>query len=136
MPIAIKHSSGVHDKDPVVVTTKEELEAACKRREELIVVTGDLAVKLRQAWSLRHKFKLIAALVTGGALLIPFTGGASAAGAAGVLGIAATVGGGVATTVALTAIVAIGIVLLMAIDKGYNVDLKLSPNSVGLKLRK
>ena len=124
MPIAIKHSSGVHDKDPVVVTTKEELEAACKRREELIVVTGDL------------EFKLIAALVTGGALLIPFTGGASAAGAAGVLGIAATVGGGVATTVALTAIVAIGIVLLMAIDKGYNVDLNLSPNSVGLKLRK
>lgn len=62
----------------VTVSTKEGLRTALGNRESQILVTGELALKMRRKIKIRKKSKLgRAALVIGGIVAIPFSGGSS-----------------------------------------------------------
>ncbi len=121
---------------PVVVATPEELSAAYQRKAERIVVVGELAAKLGQAFSGLRKLSAsalntLALVVSGAALLAPFTGGVSLGAAGTVMG---TVGAAL-TASAIAAISAIGVALVVAVFKGYD-EVKLKGGSLELVLRK
>lgn len=121
---------------PVVVATPEELSAAYQRKAERIVVVGELAAKLGQAFNGLRKLSAsalntLALVVSGAALLAPFTGGVSLGAAGTVMG---TLGAAL-TASAIAAISAIGVALVVAVFKGYD-EVKLKGGSLELVLRK
>lgn len=76
------------------VTSKTELQEALKARETRIIVSGDLAVRMRKATKVKKAGKIGGlVLVVGGIIAIPFTAGASSGVvAAGLAATALTVG--------------------------------------------
>lgn len=109
----------------VVVTTKEELKAAIKRKDPCIKVKGDLAKKLR--W----KKKLTPAMV---ALLIPLLATAAIPNPVAPISFAVS-------TAALTAITGEGVAaiivasglsvsLILAVIRGYDAEFKVGDNEV------
>lgn len=62
----------------ITVSTKEELKRALENKEKQIKVTGELAETMRRKSKVRKASKFgAAALIIGGIIAIPFTGGAS-----------------------------------------------------------
>lgn len=128
-------ASAPHVYYPVVVTTKEELEAAAKNKEPRILVLGDLASKLELSFQGLRKLSssslnTLALVLSGAALFAPFTGGVSLGAAGTVMG---TVGAALTAT-AIAAISAIGLALVIAVFKGYD-EVKLSGGGIELVLR-
>ena len=120
---------------PVVVYTKEELEAATRRKARRIVVKGELASKISASFKgLRNlsasSLNTLALVLSGAALFAPFTGGVSLGAAGTVMG---TVGAAL-TASAIAAISAIGVALIVAVFKGYD-EVKLSGGGIELVLR-
>ena len=120
---------------PVVVCTKEELEAATRRKARRIVVKGELASKISASFKgLRNlsasSLNTLALVLSGAALFAPFTGGVSLGAAGTVMG---TVGAAL-TASAIAAISAIGVALIVAVFKGYD-EVKLSGGGIELVLR-
>ena len=120
---------------PVVVFTKEELEAATRRKARRIVVKGELASKISASFKgLRNlsasSLNTLALVLSGAALFAPFTGGVSLGAAGTVMG---TVGAAL-TASAIAAISAIGVALIVAVFKGYD-EVKLSGGGIELVLR-
>lgn len=87
------------------VSTKNELQKAIRNKESKIIVTGSLAKKLKP-------FAKANTLNKG-------TIGTTQSAAVGALGLA-----GISTAVAITLIVTLGLVVVVAILKDYNVRLK------------
>lgn len=107
----------------ITVTTKQELEAATKKKVKEIIVKGDLADKLIRSRKIAKlgtvSIAVISGAVAGGLALAPVTGGASlGVGAVGLTAAAATTGTSVATIIAASAI---GIALVVAVFKNYKV---------------
>ena len=97
------------------VYTKDQLKAAIKANEKVIILHGDLAKKLRNS----KKFAKIAAGVTAAsAAAVPFTGGLSSVGV--VVGTGLTIG---SLTISVTELALIlGFTLgVIALLKNYNV---------------
>ena len=96
-----------------IVTTKEQLKAAVNRKDTCIEVRGDLAKKMSWMAKLsQKKTALIIAALAGATAAAPVTGGASFA-----------VAGAVSTeTMAIVAI--LGGVAVVAILKGYSVEVE------------
>lgn len=62
----------------ITVSTKEDLKRALENKEKQIKVTGKLAETMRRKSKVRKASKFgAAALIIGGIIAIPFTGGAS-----------------------------------------------------------
>lgn len=99
----------------VEVRTKEELESAVDNKVEKIIVKGDLAEKIHKAEAIK-KVSKPALVILGTALAaMPFTGGLS--GVAGIVGLTATTGMGIA---AITAVAFLGLALILSITNGYD----------------
>lgn len=110
----------------IEVRTKEQLEQAVKNQAQRIVVKGELAEKLQRATVIK-KLSRPALVVMGAALAAaPFTGGTSAA--AGAVGFSAGAGVGIAS---MTAVVFLGIALIMSINKGYDVKFTAKSDAFG-----
>lgn len=121
---------------PVVVYTPKELEAAQKNGAERIIVKGDMAAKLETALKTVRSIggkslNALALIVSGAALLAPFTGGVSLGAAGTVMG---TLGAAV-TAAAIAAISAIGLSLVVAVFKGYD-EVKLGGGGLELVIKK
>jgi len=121
---------------PVVVSTPAELAAAHKAGAKKILVKGELASKLETAFGgLRSlssaSLNALALVLSGAALLAPFTGGVSLGAAGTVMG---TLGAALTAT-AIAAISAIGLSLVVAVFKGYD-EIKLAGGGVELRLKK
>ena len=121
---------------PVVVSTPAELAAAHKAGAKKILVKGELASKLETAFGgLRSlssaSLNALALVLSGAALLAPFTGGVSLGAAGTVMG---TLGAALTAT-AIAAISAIGLSLVIAVFKGYD-EIKLAGGGVELRLKK
>ena len=121
---------------PVVVSTPAELAAAHKAGAKKILVKGELASKLDKAFGgLRSlssaSLNALALVLSGAALLAPFTGGVSLGAAGTVMG---TLGAALTAT-AIAAISAIGLSLVVAVFKGYD-EIKLAGGGVELRLKK
>lgn len=123
------------------VTTKEELKKAKEDKVDEIVVTGKLAKDLANAQKITKLGKVAMgaltaciAAVAAATVMAPETGGAS------LLAVAATLGTTAATTglnvSAILLICSLGLTVIMAIFKEYDViTLKLGPDVV-IKLKK
>lgn len=121
---------------PVVVYTPQELEAAQKSGAERILVKGQMASKLETALKTVRSLSgpsmnALALVVSGAALLAPFTGGVSLGAAGTVMG---TLGAAV-TAAAIAAISAIGLSLVIAVIKGYD-EVKISGGGLELVIKK
>lgn len=115
---------------PVVVYTPQELEQAHKDGAERIVVKGPLAKKLSTALKCLRSvgapsYNTLALVLSGAALLSPFTGGVTVMG---------TLGAAV-TAAAIAALSAIGLSLVIAVLKGYD-EVKLGGGGVELVIKK
>ena len=107
----------------ITVYSKEEFKSAAKAGEKKIIVKGAFAEEIRQKANRQKKIKKGAkiagtAAFIGGIALMPFTGGASAAGA--VAGATALTIGTLTITTAELAIIVGGGVAMAAIIKGYD----------------
>lgn len=121
----------------VIVTTKEELKAAVKRKEPHIEVQGDLANKMRWMAKLsKKKMAALAALLVGCGIAT-----ATPIGLVGNIGVsavgltAATVegtAGGVSGAAVIYLITILGAVTVVAILKGYNVEMCMDNKSLKL----
>lgn len=116
----------------VVVTTRDELAAATKRREPTILVQGKLADDLRKVRKLR-RLGIGGLIALGGLIgLTPFTGGLSAA--LGFSTAAALTGMEISLIIVAACI---GISLLIAIFRDYEeVEAEASPKGLRLKLKR
>lgn len=104
----------------VTVRTKKELENALLRKEEKILVVGSLAEEFKKKKRRSKAAKLGGlALILGGVVALPFTGGASAAGIAA--GASALTVGTVVISAAELAIIVGGSVALVGVIKGAKV---------------
>lgn len=115
---------------PVVVYTPQELEEAQKSGAERILVKGPLAKKLETALKCLRSigatsFNTLALVISGAALLSPFTGGVTVMG---------TLGAAV-TAAAIAAISAIGLSLVIAVLKGYE-EVKIGGGGLELVIKK
>lgn len=111
--------------DVIVVRTKDELQNAIDNNATHIIVRGDLAEKLNQASVIKKlSAPAIAALVAAIAAM-PFTGGVS--GAMGFAALAALTG---TEVIALTAIVFLGVALLMQVSNDFTFSFK-AKNEMG-----
>ena len=101
------------------VYTTKELEDAVKAGEKKILLKGEVAEKIRKRKK-RKKGAIIggAALAIGGLIALPFTGGASAAGIIGGLGLTI---GSVTITAGELAILVGGSLAAYGIHKGYDI---------------
>lgn len=115
-----------------IVTTREELEAAKNNGADEILVTGELADKLKKAQKISTMGKAGLATLTGilgaAAITAPMTGGLSFAVAAPA---AAMTGVGVAAIIAASAL---GIALVIALFKDYE-EIEYSQGSLRLRKR-
>lgn len=107
----------------ITVYSKEEFKSAVKAGEKKIIVKGAFAEEIRQKASRQRKVKkgakiAGAAALIGGIALMPFTGGASAAGA--VAGATALTVGTLTISTAELAIIVGGGVIMTAMIKGYD----------------
>lgn len=121
---------------PVVVYTAQELAQAQKSGAERILVKGQLASKLDTALKAiknmsASTLNALALVLSGAALLAPFTGGVSLGAAGTVMG---TLGAAV-TAAAIAAISAIGLSLVIAVVKGYD-EVKISGGGLELVIKK
>lgn len=121
---------------PVVVYTAQELAKAQKSGAERILVKGQLASKLETALKAiknmsASTLNTLALVLSGAALLAPFTGGVSLGAAGTVMG---TLGAAV-TAAAIAAISAIGLSLVIAVVKGYD-EVKISGGGLELVIKK
>ncbi|WP_434777601.1 hypothetical protein [Neisseria sp. Ec49-e6-T10] len=116
----------VHIKNEVIVKTKEELKTAIRNKENLIIVEGALAKHIINAKKITTMSKFALAILIASASAIPFTGGASAIAGA-------VAAGGVSSSVLITAILALGTVMIFAIYKDYNVVAKSGKTSISLE---
>ena len=111
----------------VVVSSKEELKTAIKRKEPYIEVQGDLAKKMK--WMGKLSSVKIAAII---ALLTSL-----AAVPGGVLTVSALTAGGVVeaaeANVAIYVISILGIATIIGIFRGYNVEVETGKVSLRLK---
>ena len=112
----------------VVVSSKEELKTAIKRKEPYIEVQGDLAKKMKWMGKLSSvKIAAIIALLTS---LAAVPGG-------GVLTVSALTAGGVVeaaeANVAIYVISILGIATIIGILRGYNVEVETGKVSLRLK---
>ena len=112
----------------VVVSSKEELKTAIKRKEPYIEVQGDLAKKMKWMGKLSSvKIAAIIALLTS---LAAVPGG-------GVLTVSALTAGGVVeaaeVNVAIYVISILGIATIIGIFRGYNVEVETGKVSLRLK---
>ncbi|MBB1127391.1 hypothetical protein [Thiospirillum jenense] len=107
----------VKSEDLAIVTTKEELEKAVNERHKRIIVKGELANDVKTSYKIKSASKAaIAALITALTAVAAaafFTGGLSLA---ALVPIAAATGIEIAV---ITAIVAIGLTLVLAITNNY-----------------
>lgn len=115
---------------PVVVYTPQELEQAQQAGAERIIVKGPLASKLSAAMKCLRtigvpSYNTLALILSGAALLSPFTGGVTVMG---------TLGAAI-TAAAIAAISAIGLSLVIAVLKGYD-EVKLGGGGVELVIKK
>lgn len=121
---------------PVVVYTAQELADAQRQGAERILVKGQLASKLETALKAirsvgASSLNTLALVVSGAALLAPFTGGVSLGAAGTVMG---TLGAAV-TAAAIAAISAIGLSLVVAVVKGYD-EVKIGGGGLELVIKK
>ncbi len=133
----------------VTVNTKEELKAAVERKEPSIFIADpDLAAKVKKIKSAKKLSKwsigiVLAGAAVGGAglALAPATGGATA-GVGGAafsiaIGTAAAAGGmSIGVAIAIAALLILGIVVIFAIWKDYDIRIgKIGPSGVeGIEL--
>ena len=105
-------------KHAVVVTTKEELEAAVKRKEPYIEVRGELVKKIKwmQRLSSANKALLLATLVS---VAIPISNPVSALTASTIAGIAGKEVAGYILTGAIS------VALVTGVLKGYDVEIEM-----------
>jgi len=83
------------------VSTKEELKKALEAKERRIVVIGELAASMRKKHTVKKASKIGGiALIAGGIIAAPFTGGTSLAGTVTGLGLVAA---GAALTITMSA---------------------------------
>lgn len=117
----------------VVVKTKEELEKAVNEKVDTIIVEGELAkqvVNSRKAKKIGGTSLLLIAGGIAGIALIPVTGGLSAISSscffanAAVAGAGAVAGTGAGALVTSTAIATLGLVLLTAMSKDYDLEIE------------
>ncbi|MGY4674716.1 hypothetical protein ACWIVU_04020 [Ursidibacter arcticus] len=113
-----------------IITTKAELENAIKNKEIHFIVKGELAEKIQKGRKINALSKwslgiLSAAIV--GITLSPTTGGISGAvGLSAVSAVATLTGLEIAVIIA---VVFVGIGLIMAIYKDYDVKFKINPQN-------
>ena len=109
--------------EPVVVRTKEELAAEVEAGTEEIVVEGELAKRIKDGRKLgkvgRWRLTVLAAAVAA----LPFTGGLS-----GVVAVPVAAATGLGTVVIL-AVIFVGLTLLLAVYRGYDVTIDF-PNGI------
>ncbi|MDG6896068.1 hypothetical protein [Volucribacter amazonae] len=114
----------------LVITTKEELEKAVKNKEPEFIVKGELAEQIKKSKKVKNlgKFSLLA--LSASIAAIPFTGGSSAA--VGVATLSATTGLSIA---ALTAIICLGLTLLINLHKEYDLEYEYDLIKFTLKIK-
>lgn len=113
----------------ITVTTKEELKNAKEKGYQEIIATGDLATDLKKASVIKALGPVAIGTLTAALALIPVTGGVSMVLAAPVW---ATVG--ITDTVVVTAIVTLGLTLVLAIFKEYDVEFEKTAEGMRAKL--
>lgn len=111
----------------LIVETKEELKKAKENKVKEFIVIGELAKKLDKAKKISKLSKFavfaLASSIGAGAVAAPFTGGISL-GASLVMGAGATATVGVSSGVIIAAIATGGVVMVYALYKEYNVEIK------------
>lgn len=109
----------------ITVSTKEGFQRALDNKEPQILVTGELAKSMRKRAKVKKASKVgAAALIIGGIIAIPFTGGASAgATALGLTATALTVGTVTISTAEL-AILCGTVIAVTGILKGAKVEFR------------
>ena len=129
-----KALKGKNNGDTITVTTKDELKNALETKPVQIIVTGDLADKLKKAKKISKLSKVSLAVLTAalgaGAAAIPFTGGLSLAAFAVVP--AASTGLSVAAIITASAL---GIALILAVYKGYD-EIEYRPEKLTLRRKR
>lgn len=124
-----------------IVTTKEELQKAYDEKVDKIIVEGQLAKKIKKTQKLKYVAPATIvglggsiAIVAGGIAAAPVTGGVSlAASGAATAAISAQTGLSIAAVIMA---VSVGIALLMAVFKDYDVEVKHGDSSVTLMRKK
>jgi hypothetical protein len=121
----------------IIVTTKQQLDAAQRQRYERITIQGDLADKLMRSRKIATfgatSIAIITTATAGRVAFAPATGGLSlGVGAVGLAAAAAATGTSVASIVVASAI---GISLIIAVFKNYNV-IECRAGFVSLSLKK
>ncbi|MDO9766933.1 hypothetical protein Q7506_03250 [Glaesserella parasuis] len=113
-----------------IISTKSELEKAIQNKETHFIVKGELAEKIQRSrkittldsWSLG-----ILTVAIGGIVLSPATGGVS-----GAIGLSAASAVATLTGIEIAVILAVafvGIGLIMAIYKDYDITFKINPET-------
>ena len=114
----------------VVVTTKEELGRLVKNKEPEIIVTGDLAKKLKDGYSIKKLSKGAVATLIGliavATAAAPFTGGLSFMAATPIAFATGT------SVVAVIAIAFIGVSLIYAIYNEYEAEFEFENERIGV----
>lgn len=107
-----------------VVTTKEQLKAAVNRKDSCIEVRGDLTKKMNWMAKLsKKKLAIVIAALTGVAVVVPVMSGASIAVTKGISFAANKSPLIIAGTVSKEEIDFLEIMVVVAILKGYNIEL-------------
>lgn len=109
----------------ISVSTKDGFKRALENKESQILVTGELARSMRRRSKVKKTSKIgAAALVLGGIVAIPFTGGASAGLTAMGLTAAALTVGTVTISVGELAILCGFVIGMTAVLKGAKVEFR------------
>lgn len=108
-----------------VVTTKEQLKAAVNRKDSCIEVRGDLAKKMNWMAKLsKKKIAIVIAALTGAAVIVPVPAMVGGSMVITKSCLAAGTGASIAAREVSTEAVAIlGTIAVIAILKGYNIEL-------------
>lgn len=109
-----------------VVTTKEQLKAAVNRKDSCIEVRGDLAKKMNWMAKLsKKKIAIVIAALTGAAVIVPVPAMVGGSMVITKSCLAAGTGASIAAREVSTEAVAIlGTIAVVAILKGYNIELE------------
>lgn len=119
----------------MIVQTKEQLAEARKSKTAEIVIRGELAKSVHNGKKIVTMSKVALAAVGVAIAAIPFTGGGSAVGAAGVTAVASAAGLSGFEIGCLVAITFVGAALMLAVWKEYD-EINFSQDPLELTLRR
>ena len=123
----------------ITVKTSDELKRAMDMKYDVINVEGELAEKIKKTESLKKLGTVALRAVVGGIIVAfgaaPITGGLSLPVVSAFAATTAAASGTAISSGTIIAIVAIGASLILTLYKDYDIEVKVTPDGVKVKLK-